>query len=109
MNVREVARKFANAAGHSEVPWALAIKMVKRLITAMPWLETEDLVRIARMARLESGKAVVHLATITPANARRLFERAEETKDGKYLDSRESPKVAQMYDTIMRTGRRPTS
>lgn len=106
MNLRELAPKFSRETGHETVQWGLAIKVLKRLFTAFPFWDSEDALRVARMACIEKGGPVA-LHMLTPANARRLFELAEKTKNGRWYDQNESVHAARVYEYLKKYGKRP--
>ena len=106
LNLRSLAPQFSTAAGHASVNWPLTMMALKRLVTALPWLEEQDFVRIAKMARIEAGKPVP-LMQLTPKNARRLYELAVATQDGQTYDQHESPATGRIYHSLLKRGHAP--
>jgi hypothetical protein len=101
INLKNLVPKFCKEAGHATVQWGFAIKVLKRIFTAFPFWDEEDVLRVARMARIEA-RGPVALHRLSPANARRLHELADTTRDGRYYDPDESPEAVRLYRLLKR-------
>lgn len=105
MNIRDIIPKFCKEAGHEDVQWGLAGQVLKRLLTANPWWEEMDVLRVAHMARLTNQGKAVPLHKFTPRAAKYLYELFAKTKGGELYDSKEAPSTVSAYNIMMKKGR----